>query len=230
MEELYFTPPYTNGGIEKSAVNLIDFAKTQVLEPGASESVHFDVAKEDMASYDSSAVKTANGGYILEAGEYVISARANAHTVLSEANFTVAADIDYSQTGRPSDQDVATNRFEEYSNAGVTYLSRANGFANYANLTTSEVEVENLTTSRSSPTPQRSRSIRGRGRGRGRSSSTELHPKNSCANIHSTDLTPCSFLTGVGSLLLGAELTDQSAPQFCSVFCGTSPHNFRTLF
>lgn len=130
--ELYFTPPYTNGGIEKSAVNLIDFAKTQVLEPGASENVHFEIAKEDMASYDSSAVKTANGGYILEAGEYVISARADAHTVLSEANFTVAADIDYSQTGRSSDQDVATNRFEEYSNAGVTYLSRANGFANYA--------------------------------------------------------------------------------------------------
>ena len=125
MVELYFTPPYTNGGIEKSAVNLIDFVKTQVLEPGASESIHFDVAKEDMASYDSSAVKTANGGYILEAGEYVISARANAHTVLSEANFTVAADIDYSQTGRPSDQEPNHLR------------GRGRG-----NLTTSEVEVE----------------------------------------------------------------------------------------
>ena len=225
MVELYFTPPYTNGGIEKSAVNLIDFAKTQVLEPGASESIHFDVAKEDMASYDSSAVKTANGGYILEAGEYVISARANAHTVLSEANFTVAADIDYSQTGRPSDQDVATNRFEEYSNAGVTYLSRANGFANYA-------EPNHLRGRGREPNHLRGRGRDNhlRGRGRGRSSSTELHPKNSCANIHSTDLTPCSFLTGVGSLLSGAELTDQSAPQFCSVFCGTSPHNFRTLF
>ena len=129
--ELYFTPPYTNGGIEKAAVNLIDFAKTQILDPGASESVHFEIAKEDMASYDSSAFKTENGGYILESGEYVISARADAHTVLSEVNFTVAADIDYSQTGRPSDQDVATNRFEEYSNAGITYLSRADGFANY---------------------------------------------------------------------------------------------------
>ncbi len=129
--ELYYTPPYTNGGIEKAAVNLIDFAKTQELAPGASEAVTFEFAKEDLASYDSSKIKTANGGYILEVGEYVISARADAHTVLSEAGFTVDTDIDYSETGRASDLDAATNRFEDYSNAGLTYLSRADGFANY---------------------------------------------------------------------------------------------------
>lgn len=129
--ELYYTPPYNNGGIEKSAVNLINFTKTQVLEPGASETVTFTIPKEDMASYDSSSIKTANGGYILEAGEYVISARADAHTVLSEASFTVASDIDYSEEGRSSDLETAINRFEEYSNNGITYLSRADGFANY---------------------------------------------------------------------------------------------------
>lgn len=130
--ELYFTPPYTNGGIEKSAVNLIDFAKTEMLAPGASETVSFEIPKEDLASYDSSAIKTANGGYVLEAGEYVISARADAHTVLAEQSFAVDADIDYSETGRASDLETATNRFEEYSNGGITYLSRADGFANYA--------------------------------------------------------------------------------------------------
>jgi len=129
--ELYFTPPYNNGGIEKSAVNLIDFAKTDVLEPNASQNVDFTIAKEDMASYDSSRIKTANGGYILEAGEYAISVRSNAHTVLDEETFTVDADIDYSVDGRSSDLDVATNRFEDYSTAGITFLSRADGFANY---------------------------------------------------------------------------------------------------
>jgi beta-glucosidase len=133
--ELYFTPPYNNGGIEKSAVNLIDFAKTAVLEPGASETVSFEVKKEDMASFDSSCIKTENGGYVLEAGEYILSARADAHTVLDEASFTVDEDIDYSRDGRPSDQDTAVNRFEEYSNAGITYLSRKDGFANYAEAT-----------------------------------------------------------------------------------------------
>ncbi|MBR0282852.1 MAG: glycoside hydrolase family 3 C-terminal domain-containing protein [Oscillibacter sp.] len=133
--ELYYTPPYYNGGIEKAAVNLIDFAKTEILQPGASETVSFEIAKEDMASYDSSAIKTANGGYILEAGEYVLSVRADSHTVLDEVSFTLDSDIDYSVTGRASDNDVAVNRFESYSNGGVTYLSRADAFANYATAT-----------------------------------------------------------------------------------------------
>ena len=129
--ELYYTPPYNNGGIEKAAVNLINFAKTAELDPGASETVSFEIPKEDMASYDSSAIKTANGGYVLEAGEYVLSIRADSHTVLDEASFTVDADIDYSVTGRDSDLDVATNRFNDYSTVGLTSLSRADGFANY---------------------------------------------------------------------------------------------------
>ena len=48
--EVYFTPPYTNGGIEKASVNLIDFAKTEVIEPGASETLSFFFPLEDMAA------------------------------------------------------------------------------------------------------------------------------------------------------------------------------------
>ncbi len=129
--ELYFTPPYNNGGIEKAAVNLIDFAKTGELAPGASQEISFSIPKEDMASYDSSCIKTATGGYVLEAGEYSLSVRADAHTVLDEETFTVASDIDYSQTGRASDNTAAVNRFEDYSTAGITFLSRKDGFANY---------------------------------------------------------------------------------------------------
>ena len=71
--EVYFTPPYTNGGIEKASVNLIDFGKTGVLAAGASETLSFSIPVEDMASYDSDGIKVAGGGYILEAGEYTIS-------------------------------------------------------------------------------------------------------------------------------------------------------------
>ena len=133
--ELYFTPPYNNGGIEKASVNLINFAKTATLEPGASESVHFEIPLEDMASYDSTGIKTANGGYILEAGDYTLSIRSNSHTVLDAATFTIDSDIDYSVTGRESDDAVATNQFQDYSAGTVTYLSRADGFANYAQAT-----------------------------------------------------------------------------------------------
>ena len=133
--EVYFNPPYTNGGIEKAAVNLVEYGKTEALAPGASETISFSIAKEDFASYDSSCIKTANGGYVLEAGTYEVSIRENSHVVLDTATFTVDADIDYSVNGRPSDKTAATNEFESYSNGGVEYLSRANGFANYETAT-----------------------------------------------------------------------------------------------
>ena len=133
--ELYFTPPYTNGGIEKAAVNLVDFGKTQTLEPGASEVISFELSKEDFAAYDSNALKTQSGGYILEAGDYVISLRSDSHTVLAENTFHVDTDIDYSVVGRETDEEVAVNQLQDYAKGDVTYLSRADGFANYAEAT-----------------------------------------------------------------------------------------------
>ncbi|HEY0215576.1 MAG TPA: glycoside hydrolase family 3 C-terminal domain-containing protein, partial [Cellulomonas sp.] len=50
--ELYYTAPYTPGGIEKSEVVLGDFAKTGLIEPGATEQVTLELPVEDMASYD----------------------------------------------------------------------------------------------------------------------------------------------------------------------------------
>ena len=129
--QVYFTPPYTNGGIEKASVNLIDFGKTAQLEPGASETLSFTLNKEEMAAYDSEGVKLPNGGYMLEAGDYTISLRADSHTVLASETFTVAQDVDYSETGRDSDRIPAVNRFEEYARGSFEVLSRADGFANY---------------------------------------------------------------------------------------------------
>ena len=128
--ELYYTPPYTNGGIEKASVNLIEFGKTDLLGPGASETVTLTVALEDMASYDSSCIKTAGGGYILEAGEYVMSVRSDSHTVLDSRSFTLAADVDYSVNGRASDEETAVNRFG-YMESDHEILSRKDHFANY---------------------------------------------------------------------------------------------------
>ena len=128
--EVYFTPPYTNGGIEKASVNLIDFAKTQMLEPGASQVVSFTIPKEEFAAYDSLGIKTENGGYVLEAGEYTVSIRANSHEVLESEGFLVVEDVDYSREGRESDGIAAVNQFQDYSAGTVEYLSRANQFAN----------------------------------------------------------------------------------------------------
>ena len=132
--EVYFTPPYTNGGIEKAAVNLIQFEKSKLLEPGESQTISFSIPKEDMASYDSTGIKVSGGGYILEAGDYTISVREDSHTVLAEETFTIASDISYAN-GREGDVTAATNQFEDYSRGEFVQLSRANAFANYAEAT-----------------------------------------------------------------------------------------------
>ena len=115
--EIYYTAPYTNGGIEKAAAKTLNRfqRKTDSIEPGESQTKSFTINKEDMASYDSEGIKISGGGYILEAGEYTISLRSDSHTVLSEEKFTVDEDIDYSKDGRSSDKTVATNQFEDYA-------------------------------------------------------------------------------------------------------------------
>ena len=79
--QLYYTPPYTPGGIEKSAVNLAAFAKTELLQPGQSQEVTLTLPVEDMASYDCYDLNS-NGflGYELDEGRYTLSLRRDAHT------------------------------------------------------------------------------------------------------------------------------------------------------
>ena len=125
--EIYYNPPYTNGGIEKATANLIDFEKTQMLEPGASETITITFDAEDMASYDMSD----DGCYVLEQGDYVISVNSDSHTVLDQQIYTQDETVRYEgDNKRESDQITATNQFEDVA-GDVTYLSRADGFANY---------------------------------------------------------------------------------------------------
>lgn len=141
--ELYYTPPYYNGGIEKSAVNLIDFAKTELLEPGAETSVTITFALEDMASYDYSGIKAQGGAYVLEAGEYEISLRSDSHTVIDSRQVNVSSDIIYNDANsgkRSSDQVTAVNLFD-YAAGDVTYLSRRDAFANYAEATAAPTDL-----------------------------------------------------------------------------------------
>ena len=121
--EVYFNPPYTNGGIEKASANLVQFEKTDILEPGASQTITVSFDLEDMASYDYKDAK----GYVLEAGDYIISINKDSHNIIDSKTYTVASEI----KGRNSDQSEVTNRFD-FAEGEVTYLSRADGFANYA--------------------------------------------------------------------------------------------------
>lgn len=136
--EVYYNPPYTNGGLEKASANLIGFAKTSELAPGASENVTVTFKAEDMASYDT----YGKGCYVLEKGDYVISINADSHTVLDSKVYNVASDIVYDASNkRESDVEVADNKFS-FAEGNVTYLSRADGFANYAEATAAPADFE----------------------------------------------------------------------------------------
>ena len=136
--EVYYKPPYTNGGIEKSSANLIEFAKTDLLQPGESQTVTVTFSIEDMASYDENNAKA----YVLEKGDYVISINSDSHTVLDQKTYTADADVVYEgENKRASDDTAATNVFED-AKGDVTYLSRADHFANYEEATAAPASAE----------------------------------------------------------------------------------------
>lgn len=149
--QLYYTAPYTNGGIEKAYVNLLAFDKTAVLKP-ASESaadsvqeIELTFTAYDMASYDDYD-KNSNGfkGYELDPGEYDIKLMQNSHKTID----LLTIDCD----GVKFDKDPVTNTEvknlftgeDAYANmpidgstgvqGGVEYLSRENCFANLEEL------------------------------------------------------------------------------------------------
>ena len=136
--EVYYEPPYTNGGIEKSSANLIEFAKTDLLQPGESQTVTVTFSIEDMASYDENHAKA----YVLEKGDYAISINSDSHTVLDQKTYTVDKDVVYKgENKRASDDTAATNVFED-AKGDVTYLSRADHFANYEEATAAPASAE----------------------------------------------------------------------------------------
>ena len=136
--EVYYKSPYTNGGIEKSSANLIEFAKTDLLQPGESQIVTVTFSIEDMASYDENNAKA----YVLEKGDYVISINSDSHTVLDQKTYTADKDVVYKgENKRASDDTAATNVFED-AKGDVTYLSRADHFANYEEATAAPASAE----------------------------------------------------------------------------------------
>ena len=123
VAQVYFTAPYTIGGIEKSHVVLSAFGKTQILEPGASETLTLSFAVEDMASYDYQNAQC----YVLEKGDYEIKLMNNAHDMIDSRIYTVDSTIVYDENNkRDSDQITATNQFDDVTyDGGISYVSRA---------------------------------------------------------------------------------------------------------
>ena len=144
--QVYVQSPYTNydraNNVEKSAVQLVGFGKTDTLQPGQTGTVTVTFDKEQLKAYDYTTAKT----YILDAGDYYITAAANSHdavnNVLSAKGYTTengmtaegnasftdvytVAQMDTDTYSVDSVTGVAiTNQFD-FADSGCTYLSRS---------------------------------------------------------------------------------------------------------
>lgn len=152
--QIYAQTPYgtyeKTNKVEKSAVQLLNFDKTKMLEPGESETLTITCDKYLLASYDYVGAK----GYIISGGQYYIAAGDNAHNALNnilaakgasgmvtitgettEGNagnvysWEEAFDKDSYKNSRYTGEEV-TNQFEDcdlnyWQDGSVTYLSRS---------------------------------------------------------------------------------------------------------
>ncbi len=81
--QVYLQKPYTEydteNGIEKSAIELAGYAKTDNLAPGADQTVTVSVPEEYFKTYDANGEQT----YIIEEGTYFLTVASDAHTAVN---------------------------------------------------------------------------------------------------------------------------------------------------
>ena len=90
--QAYVSSPYTqydiDNNVEKASVSLVGFEKTDILQPGQSETLTIEIDGDYVASYDAYGA----GTYILDAGDYLFTAATDAHNaannVLAAKGFT----------------------------------------------------------------------------------------------------------------------------------------------
>lgn len=122
--QLYYSSPYTSGGIEKSYINLGDYAKTKLLDPNESETVELTITAEDMKSYDYQGLNDSSyKGYILEKGNYELFVSHNAHSHQESKSFSLNQDIKI-QNDTTTNYKVE-NQFDDVSSS-VNTMKRSN--------------------------------------------------------------------------------------------------------
>ncbi len=126
--QIYVSSPYTEydieNKIEKAAVSLVGFEKTDILEPGESETLTILVDGDDVASYDAYGA----GTYILDAGDYYFTAATDSHNAVN--NVLAAKGYDVENTNGLKDQDGYSELVAVWNNPTLdttTYAVSDNG-------------------------------------------------------------------------------------------------------
>ena len=126
--QIYAQSPYTDydkeNKVEKAAVQLIGFGKTAVLEAGASETVKILVNKRDLAAYDT----YGKGTYILDAGDYYLTAATDAHNAVNNVLAAKGFTPDTTDKRMDAAGDAAlTYKYTQETFDDTTYATSANG-------------------------------------------------------------------------------------------------------
>ncbi len=122
--QIYYSAPYYNGGIEKSAICLGGYAKTDILAPGESEVLNVMFEADDMASYDHKNTQA----WVLEKGTYKIILGENVREHIDSFDYVVDADKIMKYDNVTGTEIV--NRFDDVYN-GFSVLSRSEGTDNF---------------------------------------------------------------------------------------------------
>ena len=117
--QIYFSAPYYEGGIEKSAIELAAYAKTKDLVPNDSQTLEISFDIEDMASYDSEAEEA----WVLDKGEYKIHIAHDVRNFEKTYTYNVPEKVVY-KTDSASGNEIK-NLFE-FTEGDLTYFSRSN--------------------------------------------------------------------------------------------------------
>ena len=128
--QVYAQSPYTDYDkeykVEKAAAQLIGFGKTQILEPGASETVTVYVDKRDMAAYDTYGA----GTYTMDAGDYYLTVATDAHNAVNNILAAKGFTPETTENRMDANGDTAlTYKYVQEAFDAVTYATSANGTA-----------------------------------------------------------------------------------------------------
>ncbi len=122
--QVYFSAPYYEGGIEKSAIELAAYKKSKELAPGESETLEISFSIEDMASYDSETEEA----WVLDSGDYKIHVSHDVRNAEKTFTYNVPEKIVY-KTDSASGNEIK-NLFD-FAKGDLTYLSRADADGTY---------------------------------------------------------------------------------------------------
>lgn len=141
--QIYAQAPYT-GKVEKSAVELVGFVKTRELGKNEEQPITFTFNKTDLKSYDNTVTHDGvKGAYVLEAGDYYITAATDAHSAVNNILAAKGKTVDNGMTEngdkglvksftwteqtvtKGANDTVIQNQFDHATLDDVTYLTRS---------------------------------------------------------------------------------------------------------